>query len=481
MMDLLAGCEWSPIQADILEDQHRHVAIVAGRRFGKSFVTARLTIKRMMERMNQYALEIRKKKRQPWAGHGKSRREALLCAPDVEAWCITPRERHQEQASGYVMQVFGQGDRRSLLHPDFGLYDRGKQVWLSWGGVVGRLRFVTGSSVAAMVGGALDVAWFDEAGLVDNMILDAIAPTLYDRRGSIVASGTPAVGYEHWFTRFAMSGLPQKHERWVPDIVEPNPDVGTHLATSLDAYLPDVRVEAKKEIATRGEPWARQWIFADWRMQSQYVYDEWSPAVHVQTIDTTRLRIGDVRIPRRPDLTYGVIDWSYGAAPGAAIVAAVWYRNPLVKGDTRPLIAVLADEQQKASYSEAGWWSTLRSMAQHHGVATWFADPASEHLIKLAKRGNIGAPIRPAHRSDKAGRIQMTKSLLHHSDNVAPSLYVSEKCQHTMRQFATYRWRVSRSGLVSDRTIDYDDHCLDCIAFLVGSLPQSGSIPRIAI
>lgn len=479
-LDLLAGSRWSPIQADILESSARHVAIVAGRRFGKSFVASRLTIKRLIERMNAAAAAVAAGQREPWAGHSKPRSEALLVPPDIEAWCVTPRERHQEQAKGYVLQMFG-GTRRQLLHKDFGLYDRGKQIWLSWGGVTGRLRFVTGSSVAGMVSGALDIIWLDEAGMIDNALLDALAPTLYDKHGSIIASGTPSLGYEHWLTRMALSGLSQTHERWVPDIVERNPDVATFIASSLDAYLEDVKVEARKDIASRGAAWARQWIYADWRLPNRYVYGEWQPGVHIQNADIYRQAVGDWKLPRRPDLVVGVVDWSYGAAPGAVIVAAVWLRNPLRSGDNRPLVCVLADDQRQAPYSEEGWWGIMRSLSQRHGIHHWLADPASEHLIKLAKRGNVGAPVKPAVRSDKPGRINLIKSLLHHDEDTKPSLFVSENCNALIRQFSTYRYKTNRDGLVSDKTIDYDDHCLDCLAFLVGSLPSSGALPRISL
>jgi hypothetical protein len=175
----------------------------------------------------------------------------------------------------------------------------------------------------------------------------------------------------------------------------------------------------------------------------------------------------------------GVKDWAYSdTGDGAVVVLHVWHRNPLAPDDrTRPLIVAVADECSSRPYTAGpgGWYQAMAELRRSLGLRYWIADPSRHELLKAAARhvAKIG-PVRAASKADKAGRIVLVQSLLHHGEGVAPALYISRDCTALQSQIPAYRRKFKRSGEVADEPYDYNDHALDCLAFAAGHLMVGG-------
>lgn len=475
----------SVVQGGILDCEARFVVALCGRRVGKTHIGPLWVAKRVHRRMSRLIRDVRAGKRTPWTGIGKTAAHAQYERPDVYAWVVAPRDAHLDEIRGNFMRLYS-GVWSKFLNPSFpdGLYDRGSQLWLYQGGVAAKIEFIPASSEARMAGKGLDVLWIDEAGFIQNRLYRVIRPATYDRRAEILATGTPDTGDTHWFNRMSAAGLDDDHERNPRDFAERDPDIKTFIAdTRYDAAVLAAREEALRDEKQMGDAAARLLFAADWRIPSRMVYDEWSPRDHIIDYDASSRRVGKVHLPN-PDKVYGCIDWSYKAdTPGAAIMVHYWRRNPLNPEDKRPLIILVEDAQEKMAYTDDGWWGVLRGMARRHSPVGWYADPHSPHLIKAANIAQHGCAdfdrfgkVMQADARDKAGRIVMVKSLLHFDKGLPPALYVSGQCSEFPRQFSNYKYRTDRvTGDITEKTIDYDDHCLDALAFVVGKV--YGGVP----
>ncbi|MHC4644070.1 MAG: hypothetical protein ACYTBJ_01115 [Planctomycetota bacterium] len=342
-----------------------------------------------------------------------------------------------------------------------------------------------------MVSKGLHGAWVDEAGFVPNDRYLALRPTLWEHEGKLLATGTPALGEDHWFTRLAISGLREGDERYDPHVAEPDPTITTFIADTVrHAFSEQARMEAQKDAKFWGPIWAAQWIYADWRQRGLQIFREWNPGKHV--IDFKRPYSAPGSIPRigrqpwcylgktpvytAPSLTYGVVDWSGGTAPGAAVVALTWKKNPLTDNDPRSLVVVVEDHEGHEAYTSDGWWRILSSMSKRWGVDRWLGDPHAPRLIRAANRAGI--PVKDGAHQDKLGRISLVAALLHHdtTEEIPPALYVSARCQHVPREINGYQWRRSRAGLATDKPKDFDDHTTDCLAMLAAEVYTGSSL-----
>jgi phage terminase large subunit len=137
----------------------------------------------------------------------------------------------------------------------------------------------------------------------------------------------------------------------------------------------------------------------------------------------------------------------------------------------------VADVQRAQAYTWDGWWRDLERLRVVHGVQRWFADPNRDEMIQAARKvsGRIGS-VTAASKKDKPGRLVLVGSLLHAAENGLPAFYVASSCEHLARQFARYRWKTDSHGNPRDIPVDYDDHCIDCTAFLVGEIMAGGHV-----
>jgi hypothetical protein len=497
-IEIFEGDTFSPIQCEIIESPKRKIAASCGRRFGKSHAGSRKLIKWVLLDMVAELEKLERGEReQVWAGVGLSKTVAQDIPVDVLYWVVAPRTEHLSQIRGYLLTMLINGPGKFLRHPQFPdwLNDRNRQLWLWMDGICARIDFIPASSPAGLVSKGLHGAWIDEAGFVPNDRYGAFAPMLWEHRAKLLATGTPSLGNDHWFTKLCVSGLSEGHEREDPEIAKPDDEVQTFVADTIHhAFNENARREAMRDEKFWGAVWAAQWIYADWRTGSLRIFREWSNKIHLVNFSKPRSNpligtlpqigripyctVGDHKIFDPPTTTYGIVDWSGGTAPGAAVIVLAWKDNPISSDDPRPLLVVVQDHEGHEAYTSAprGWWTILHGMDTGWGVDRWIADPHSPELIKQMKKAGIWAD-EGAHQ-DKQGRISIIAALLHHDDEVGvvPALYVSKRCQHTQREISNYRWRRTQDGRASNKPKDYDDHCTDCLAMLAAEVYSGGGV-----
>lgn len=486
LANMLANRQWTPKQALALACTTLYLAIDGGRRFGKSYVAAACVAKRAAIRHSELMRQVRHGERKPWVGAGMKPKVARHMPPDVDVVCLTPMAKHQEQCRSYIMSYFN-GTRARFIHPGIGLSDGGKQFWLYYGGVTTRFRFVTASSVSAVVGTSIDILWIDEAGLMAEMIVRPALPLLWEKNGELICSGTPELGVEHWFSTMCVRGLPKDHPRAMPDAITPDPDYTTIIGSSYEAFDPLVRKRAEADAALLGSAWEAQWILGDWRLPDLYVYDEWREQDHVVDYDHETHTLAG-RTLRPPDKIIGVKDFAYSTTnPGGAVVYHVWMQNPLDTEDkVRPLVIAVADIQKAQEYTQEGWWGDLQEMTDDYKVQVWYVDPSREELVRAIRRtGKLGVPVLKGSKKDKSGRIVLVRALLHVGTRVTPygdpvrtlpAFFVTRNCRHLRREFPKYRYATNAKGEVQNAPIDDDDHVLDCCAFLVSKIMLGGRV-----
>ncbi len=481
--DMLHGRDWTAKQAAIIECTTRYLAVNGGRRFGKSFTCAPAFLRRIHRRHEAMIDLVRRGEAKPWGGAGLPAKHARHVPPHINAVVVAPMAQHLDQCKNYIRSYYN-GSLRRFLHPDLWLADAGRQTWLFFGGVATRIKFVVGKSISGVVSDENDVIWIDEAGLLDDAIFDAMLPTTWNRDGEIIASGTPQMGTEHWFSRMCLQGMDESHDYFEPEVVEPDPDVTTIVGTSYEAYDPSVRSAAKKAAAQLGEAYEALWIKGDWRLPGSFVYDNWDAKIHVVDYDPKTRKLAGHSAPLPPPkLIVGVIDFAYSATqPGAAVVFHIWWRNPLDKRDrTRPLVIAVDDLQQAKEYTDGGWFQDLSKLRWQYGVRYWWCDPSRDEMYQTCVRfkKKIGL-VKKASKLDKPGRRLLVKSLLEDNDEVNAALLVSSKCTELPRQFPSYKWKLDAKKNPTKETQDHDDHCLDCCAFLAGKVMRGGlGVPAV--
>jgi hypothetical protein len=493
LANLLHGRDWTAKQAAIIECITRYLAVIGGRRFGKSYTCAPAFLKRVHRRHQTLARCLRQGKPSPWSaskqpvrawgGAGQPAKRARHVPPHVNAVVVAPMERHLEQCKNYIRSYYA-GSFSRFAHPDLFMADAGRQMWLFYGGIATRIKFIVGKSISSVVSDENDVVWIDEAGMLDDQVFDALLPSTWNRDGEIIASGTPELGVEHWFNRLCLQGMDPSHEYYEPDVVDPDPNVTCIVGTSYEAYDPTVREAAKKAAKLLGEGYEAQWIKGDWRLPGQFVFDGWDAAIHVVDYDSSTRKLAGIRKPLPPpNIIIGVIDFAYSPTnPGAAVVFHLWFKHPLdkyQKGDfQRPLVIAIDDLETCQEYDANGWFRDLSRMRFEHGVKYWRADPSKEEMLRLCKRFKNRAPaiglVKPAQKEDKEGRRNLLKALLQHDEQHIPGFLVSRRCETLPTELAAYKWKLDSQRNPKPVPQEHNDHCIDCCTFLMANAFKGG-------
>jgi hypothetical protein len=493
-IDIFEGEQYSPIQDEIMDDLARIIVACCGRRVGKTVIGTRKVIQWMHQDLEEAAEQIAAGDLAPWAGAELKGTVAKVARPHVHYWIVAPRDEHLQEIRGYMLELYEKNgvQFRHSKFPDW-FTDKNRRFWVEMNGAVGRFDFIPATSPTGLVGRGLKAIWIDEGGLIANELYLSLRPTIWEHKGKLLATGTPDMGDDHWFTQLANSGIGKDHERYSPDVSPCNPEVSTYIANTVEhAFIEQARREALKDIEYMGEIWAARFIWADWRLKALAIFREWRESAHVVNFRRgSRLSrigrhpwctIGKHEIFREPTKTWGVVDWSGGTAPGAAVVCLVWKVNPIDPQDPRPLIVVVDDYEGHEAYTSDGWWRILTSLDERWGVDEWVADPHAPELIKSAQKAGI-LPLSEGPHQDKMGRIALVASQIHWTeevvdeetgevtrDAIAPALYVAKKCQTTAGEMTRYRWQKTRDGRTKGKPRDNDDHTIDCLAMLAAKV-----------
>jgi hypothetical protein len=329
-----------------------------------------------------------------------------------------------------------------------------------------------------MVGRGPAVVLITESGFVSSMHWDRLVPSFWDYETFVIVEGTPKQDASHWFTKEAVSGLPDGHEEADRSIAERNPRNCTSRANTIQhAYLPSARTRAAEELQYRGKRWGDLWIYAKWDVPTDVVFDAYDPHVSISKYTPYPPMLDDEKLPP-PNRIEIDVDWHRGAAPGACTCTAIWTgRNPLDVKDPRPLMVVVdefMDDKERLHYTSDGWWRVIKAMRDRWGASAIYADPTGEDLIKRARRH--GLKIKRADNTDKLARIQLVNSQCHVGPNGYAALYLDRECQKTAHVLQTLPWKQDRDGNPTDKPSGYNDHLADCLAYAAGRWARTGSM-----
>ena len=490
---------FSPLQYEVLTTSEKIIVLCAGRRVGKSFIGSRVITQWIFRDIEKVLQDIKDGIRNRWAGEHESPSLAQLRNPDVLYAVIAPREEHLNQIRNYFLDIFSKLPQ--FKHPKFPDYftDRRKKFWIWHEGVCARIDFIPASSEASMVSKGLNGAWIDEAGFIPNDRWEALSPTLWEHQGRILATGTPTLGEDHWFSQKAISGLRAGDERFDESEVPADLNTRTFIADTIHhAYLREARIEAYKASKIGGVRFKSQYIDADWRVKSFSVYSEFQQKIHVKTLSRPPYdfnispglsssfekkplwNLGNYKIFTEPDHKYGLVDWSGGTAPGAVIVVYCWNKNPLNPKDPRRLLVAVEDYEGHEAYNSnpGNWWSILSNLERSHGIDIWIGDPnfSGRTLIKAARKAGIS--MKEGAAQDKVGRVSLVSSQLNHDleNDIYPALFINPRCTNLIRQIKNYRYSTDKNGNSTDKFKQYDDHCIDCLALLMPEVAFGGTI-----
>ncbi|MDE6034569.1 MAG: PBSX family phage terminase large subunit [Ruminococcus sp.] len=102
--------------------------------------------------------------------------------------------------------------------------------------------------------------------------------------------------------------------------------------------------------------------------------------------------------------------------------------------------------------------------------ATIYIDPSATALITECRHN--GFTVKPAKNDVLEGIVKVSSML------ASGELIFSDKCTHTIEEFAGYSWDTSRPE--TDTPLKINDHCMDAVRYFANSRPKYAYITRFA-
>jgi hypothetical protein len=493
-VDLFASKTFSPKQGEIFDWYHEHsrrkhldeqfehiLAMVWGRRCGKSDGGSALFAEMLVDTLCDVAEDIACGRRLPWSGIGRSRVRQRRSRPHELCFVIAPSGRDLIDISGHLLDIFS-GPAEVFLHddPKMAITDQGGRMWLVHEGAAVAVSFIPAKQASSMVGRGPAICYITESGFVPSMHWDRLVPSFWDRSTWVIAEGTPTQDASHWFTQLAVSGLPDDHDEADRSIARRDKRVHTSRANTIEhAFLRNAREAARLELEYKGKAYADRWIYAKWEKPSNVVFDEYDPHVSISDYVVYPPTLNGIKLPR-PSRIEIDIDWHQGGRPGAATCTLIWKRrNPLDEHDPRPLFIVVdefQDDDERLPYSKEGWWGIIKDMRDRWQPNAIYGDPTGTELIKRARRHGI--KVKPSENADKSGRLQILNAQCHVSPQGNAAFYLTGECQKVAKVMQTLPWREDKDGNPTDKPSGYNDHLADCLAYCAGRHARSSSLMR---
>jgi phage terminase large subunit len=337
------------------------------------------------------------------------------------------------------------------------------------------LEFDWGSSVRGFSADNIDAArgykfnWmvFDEPAQCNlSAWEEVLEATLQDMDGWVLFITTPQ-GY-NWMYDFYMRGKDPNEPEWF----------------SLQSPTWDNPYHNKKRLATAkrnlSEAVYRQEYGAEFTIMSGQVYSEFNYDTHV-------IPHNEMNIPKSWP-RYRGIDWGYNPDPFAMLWFAkdgedrlYIYHEYVKRRRSLPKHAkFLVEKVSKRQKSDReirlhGVWRTV-SRNKHippfdtretHYEYT-IADPHGAGRSNMATMLEYGIPCWGVSTRIEDG-LDKVRQRLAIRDDGTPGIYVSSACVETIKEFNLYSYPESDSRNVGDDPIDYNNHCMDIIRYLVMS------------
>lgn len=255
------------------------------------------------------------------------------------------------------------------------------------------------------------------------------------------------VGTEHWLHYIAMRhllpgrGAGKGENKPLPDA---NLWATMHWVPTDNPYLPQDTIDTLN--ALPGIQRRRRFL-GEWCNNEGVVYEDFDPSIHViddLPPDATRWR-------RIRSLDFGFTN------PAVCLWGAVDSDGRLYVYDELYKAGLTAEDLADAVLSRG--WEGSRIIA----------DPEDASARATLRRKGIETEA--ANKAVTAG-IQSVQQRLRLQDDAMPRLFITKQCYQVLQEMASYRWEVSREGVVgtSEKPHKANDHAMDALRYMVMAL-----------
>jgi hypothetical protein len=419
----------------------RFVAVVAGRRGGKTYGCGREFLRRVYR-----DVEAKKKTGEKW------NRPRVL---DDEAkgfcqyWCTSPTYALGNLQRREIFEAIGGVDSPLVLR-----YQRNKsRLWLA-GGV--RIEFRSGDRPERLVGDGLDGEWDDEsARQKPETWKDSIRPALSDKQGWAIFSSTP-MG-KNWFY----------HEVWQKTQHGSGSDrdedyYGVHFTTADNTSLPHLVEEVRKARRELPRPIFLRNYMASFHAFEGKVFEEFLDD-HTHIVEAIPPLVSK----------WGGVDWGH-ANPGTQICVGTdrfgnvfVFKEDYARGLTVP---------PPPANSNADCWVNRLKREGRKGVTHWWADPSEPGDIATCQ--NYDLRVLGADNAVAPG-IDFVASLLkpvvpeaNPNGGARPGLYIERSCENLRTELSGYAW--GKNG----KPVKENDHTVDALRYALYTEATQGTALR---
>lgn len=212
--------------------------------------------------------------------------------------------------------------------------------------------------------------------------------------------------------------------------------------------------------------WCRQWLDAEVGSVEGQIYPAFSRDVHVVPASSL--------VDRKWRRTIVGVDWGF-THPGVML--------PLSQdgmGDVY-LTAEEVHTQKSVTDDADGWVPIARSLDRAHSPEGFACDPSMPGNLKAIKKGvrarvygannDVGEGIRVVTAMlEEAVRRHRERSAGRPVKHLAPALYVSDRCHHTIGELESYARKKLRDGSISEEPTDVGDDAMDALRYAAVTL-----------
>lgn len=425
----------------------RFVAVVAGRRGGKTAALGHEFLKRVF--MDYKA----------WKGAGNVWRKPSRLGGEIKGalqyWLVAPTYRHTLLMLQVIFEILGGLDSPLILS-----YNKAEsRLWLV-GGI--KIEARSAENPNMLVGDSLNGLWMDEAARVKGEAWgENIKPNLDDNEGWALFSTTP-LG-QNWFYNEVWQKTQLTSEMSLRDMQFG----GVSWTTADNTAVPILaREQALAKLMLPPAVYARNYLASFTAFDGQIFQAFNADSTHV-TNAVPWSRIVD---------RWGGLDWGASNAGcqlelGRDDEGVIWVWSEDYERDL--IVAPPSD-----SIHADCWVNRMKRTRSLRHVSRWWADPSGKGNILTCKRE--GLDVRPANNDVMAG-IDLINAMLQPVPRVAggqatPSIKIHAKCVNLIREMTSYRWAKD------DKPLKKDDHAVDTLRYALLSehaLSRSGSRAKL--
>jgi PBSX family phage terminase large subunit len=426
--------DYAPHEAQeaLQEARSPRVAVLAGRRSGKTYGGGRHFLDRVFEDLERL---------QAKGEHDWTRPEELnpTVKPALHYWCVAPTYTHTDYQLREIMDVLGGEESRLVLD-----YSQSKhRLWLR-GGIL--IEFKSAERPQQLVAAGLHGVWVDEAARVKGDTWDDnVRPALTEYGGWALFTSTP-LGTANWYYKQIWSKTDQTSDESFEDYV------GLKFHTADNTAVEGIVEEVEKARRELPEPVFRRNYRADAHAFKGKVYTNFlGEAPHV--VD---------EIPVRFQRRIGGIDWGF-SNPGVLLEIGIDFDGRWWVYDEHYHSDLLKKPPENGGGGQT--WQDIFEAAHDRGVSIFWADPSEPETIDSFR--TEGLPVQKAKNAVNPG-IDAVATMLHDGSS-GPRLRIHERCEHTIDELSSYKWHDDKSKPVKE-----NDHTCDALRYAVFTEMRKG-------